>query len=204
MNRHHPIDVRHRANQWREAGWQGFDVNAPPYDRDIDRDKQLDQDKLRPDLPSEEDVMSRDPGMGPSGTMGTPDIMGRETDMPEGRGYPSVPTDAGDVGRGAMGTMGSTETMGTMGTHTYDRYDTDFRDHFDQMYANRGYTYNDYVPAYRYGYDLATNEHYSGRNWSEFEMEAQRDWESRHPDSAWDDFKDAIRHAWDRVRNTVR
>jgi hypothetical protein len=212
MNRHNPIDVRHRANQWREAGWQGFDVNAQPYvDRGIDRERQLDQDKLRPDITPDEDIMGRDREMGPSGTMGTRDVgttdtrdIGRQTDMPEGRGFPSAPTDAGDVGRGAMGAMGSVETMGKMGTHTFDRYDTDFRDHFDQMYANRGYTYNDYVPAYRYGYDLAINERYSGRDWSEFEMEAQRDWQQRHPDSAWDDFKDAIRHGWERVRNAFR
>jgi len=172
MNRHNPIDVRHRANQWREAGWQGFDVNAPPYaDRDIDRDRNLDTEKMEPDLPRSEDTMARERSMGPSGTMGT---------------------------------MGTTETMGTMETSTFDRYDPDFRDHFDQMYANRGYTYNDYVPAYRYGYDLATNERYSGRDWSEFEIDARRDWEQRHPDSAWDDFKDAIRHAWDQVRNAFR
>jgi hypothetical protein len=216
MNRHNPIDVRHRAGQWREAGWQGFDVNAPPYEGDIDRDK------LRHDLTSEEDITVRDRDMGPTdtmrggdigpmGTMGTRDVgttgthdIDRESTMPEGRGYPSVPTDAGNVGRGVMDTMGSSETMSEMGTRTFDRYDADFRDHFDRMYANRGYTYNDYVPAYRYGYDLAVNERYAGRDWSDFEMDVRRDWEQRHPDSAWDDFKDAIRQGWDRVRSSFR
>jgi hypothetical protein len=81
---------------------------------------------------------------------------------------------------------------------SYD-YDTDFRSHFDTNYANRGYSFDRYQPAYRYGQTLASDQRYQGRRWDEFEMDARHDWERSHPDSAWDDVKDAIRHAWNRV-----
>jgi hypothetical protein len=37
-----------------------------------------------------------------------------------------------------------------------------------------------YAPAYRYGYALATEPRYAGRDWSTIETEARRDWEARH------------------------
>ena len=36
------------------------------------------------------------------------------------------------------------------------------------------------------------------------EMDARREWEMNHPGQAWDDFKDAVRHAWQRVKDDVR
>ena len=42
-------------------------------------------------------------------------------------------------------------------------YDPIFRKHCATMFAGRGATYNDYEPAYRYGYELRTNERYRGR-----------------------------------------
>ena len=35
------------------------------------------------------------------------------------------------------------------------RYEGDFRKHYDQHYANTGYGYDQYRPAYHYGFDLA-------------------------------------------------
>jgi hypothetical protein len=30
-------------------------------------------------------------------------------------------------------------------------------------------------------------------------MDARRDWESRHPGSAWDKVKDSVQYAWEKV-----
>jgi hypothetical protein len=30
LNRHHPVDLAARAEQWREAGWTGFDPESGP------------------------------------------------------------------------------------------------------------------------------------------------------------------------------
>ena len=74
-----------------------------------------------------------------------------------------------------------------------------FRQHYDTAFGNKGGAYVEYEPAYRYGYELGTNERYRGRDWAALEAEARRDWEARHP-STWERFKEAIRYGWDTVR----
>jgi len=82
----------------------------------------------------------------------------------------------------------------------FDTYDAGFRKHFNTTFAHQqGATYDAYMPAYRYGYTLATDQKYSNRDWDVFESEARRDWEQRHS-GTWERFKAAIRHAWDEVR----
>jgi len=83
---------------------------------------------------------------------------------------------------------------------SFDTYDAGFRRHFNTTFAHQqGATYDVYLPAYRYGYTLATDQKYSNRDWATFESEARRDWEQRHS-GTWERFKAAIRHAWDEVR----
>jgi len=82
-------------------------------------------------------------------------------------------------------------------------YDADFRKNFTSTYGSKGknYTYEKYAPAYRYGYELTTDKRYSGKDWSVFESDARRDWETRYPgQGVWEDVKDAVRYAWDTVR----
>jgi stress response protein YsnF len=81
----------------------------------------------------------------------------------------------------------------------YEDYDTEFRSDFDMQHASSGARYEEYQPAYRYGYDLAAGERYAGRSWEDIESDARREWESRNPDSAWDRVKASVRHAWERV-----
>jgi len=83
---------------------------------------------------------------------------------------------------------------------SFDTYDAGFRTHFNTTFAHQqGATYEAYMPAYRYGYTLATDQKYSNRDWDMVESEARRDWEQRHS-GTWERFKAAIRHAWDEVR----
>jgi hypothetical protein len=81
----------------------------------------------------------------------------------------------------------------------FTTYSDDFRKHYVTAFGDRGTAYTDYEPAYRYGYELGTNERYRGRDWVALEADARRDWEARHP-STWERFKDAIRYSWDKVR----
>jgi len=78
-------------------------------------------------------------------------------------------------------------------------YDATCREHYTTAFATSGAAYAVYEPAYRYGYELGTNERYRGRDWSTLEAEARRDWEARHP-STWERFKDAVRYGWNSVR----
>jgi len=87
----------------------------------------------------------------------------------------------------------------TMERRDFTTYSDDFRKHYVSAFGDRGAAYTEYEPAYRYGYELGTNERYRGRDWAALEADARRDWEARHP-STWERFKDAIRYGWDKVR----
>ena len=78
-------------------------------------------------------------------------------------------------------------------------YEPEFRAHYDTTFAMRGSPYEHWAPAYRYGYDLATDARNRDREWATVEPDARRDWEQRHK-GTWEEFKEAIRHAWDNVR----
>jgi len=87
----------------------------------------------------------------------------------------------------------------SVGATGYDAYDADFRQHFGKNYANSGYTYEQYSPVYRYGYSLANDNRFAGKDWNTFEPDARREWESHNP-GTWNEFKDSVRYAWDRAR----
>jgi len=86
------------------------------------------------------------------------------------------------------------------GHHTelqpFETYDQAFRTAHTTHFADSGYTYDQALPAYRYGHNLAA-EHHAG-DWKTLEPEARRRWEERNP-GTWEQFKDTIRHAWQEV-----
>ncbi len=84
----------------------------------------------------------------------------------------------------------------------FDDYDTRFRDHFATSMYGTTYTYEQYRPAYRYGYDLATDERFRDRDWNDVEMEAHRRWDERNP-GTWEEFKEAIRHAYLEIKDAL-
>lgn len=77
--------------------------------------------------------------------------------------------------------------------------DADYRADFDRRYANKGKKYEQYAPAYQFGNTGASNEKYRGREWNEVEPEMRRDWE-KQDQGTWEDFKDSVRHGWDKLR----
>jgi uncharacterized protein (TIGR02271 family) len=99
-----------------------------------------------------------------------------------------------DVEVEKLGGSGRSTNFGT----AYETYDPDFRTHFQNTLTGRG-SYDRYQPAYRYGYTLATDDRYRGRNWSDVEPEARKAWNSQNQNT-WEDFKDAVQYSWDKVR----
>jgi uncharacterized protein (TIGR02271 family) len=77
--------------------------------------------------------------------------------------------------------------------------EAEYRRHFTTAFTNKGYPYEQYVPAYRYGAELAADPRYQNKEWSAIEPEVRRSWEARQPGS-WERFKEAMRYAWDRAR----
>jgi uncharacterized protein (TIGR02271 family) len=114
-----------------------------------------------------------------------------------GRGAAEPRTTAPTAGR--MGTR-STPTAATAaaGERRFEDYEPDFQRHYRSGLAGRGLAYEHWAPAYRYGYTLAADPRYRGRDWAAIEMDAQRQWEERHQGN-WGEAKDAVRYAWDTI-----
>ncbi len=120
-------------------------------------------------------------------------------------------TNMGEAGFSNTGDMSGDvdETIyrrGAAGTNDYDTFNMEnpiYQNHYNTYLADSGYPYDYYVPAYQYGYGLASDVRYKNRNWDVIERDAQHDWELEHP-GTWDRFKNAIRHAWEDVTGQNR
>jgi uncharacterized protein (TIGR02271 family) len=80
--------------------------------------------------------------------------------------------------------------------------DTYYRKDWQTNYASLGGTYDDYAPAYRYGYDMRRDARYQGRSWDDVESDLRSDWTTRYGSSGastWERMKAAVRSGWDRM-----
>lgn len=83
----------------------------------------------------------------------------------------------------------------------FETYADSFRDHYDERHADASaQSYEAHQPYYRYGYDVALDSRFSGNNWNDSESTIRADWEQNNPDQNWDDVRDPIAFAWDKVR----
>jgi len=82
-------------------------------------------------------------------------------------------------------------------------YESDFRSNYNRTYASSGLTYDQFAPAYQYGYGLNNDARYRGKDWNSVQADVQREWESRQP-GTWDRFSNAIRYAWDKSTGAER
>lgn len=95
--------------------------------------------------------------------------------------------------------IGGVRVYGHVASVPFDELAVDFRADYEVRYAVQGGAFEDFDPAYRYGHALASDARYDGRTWDEMEPEARVEWERRHPQSAWERFKGAVRYAWQRA-----
>jgi len=82
----------------------------------------------------------------------------------------------------------------------FDRLEDDFRSNYRSSHRGSDYEFDQAKPAYRYGYELASDRTASG-DWSSVESDARRRWEERNPGTTWEKVKDAARYAYDRARS---
>ena len=85
---------------------------------------------------------------------------------------------------------------------------TDYNDHFRSTYNSASYykadrDWNDYEPAYTYGYD--TYGQYRGRRFEDVESDLERGWEKTKANSrlAWADARGAVRDGWHYVERAM-
>ena len=115
--------------------------------------------------------------------------------------------DTGSTGRSARTTRVSTgsvqEVSGEAARESAYDFDADrdhYRTHHGDTYADTGFSYEDYEPAYRYGARLGGEEGYRGRSWDDaLEGEVRSRWESEQR-APWDAFGGAVRQGFDRSR----
>jgi hypothetical protein len=63
--------------------------------------------------------------------------------------------------------------------------------------------FDEFEPAYHYGWDVGRDERLRDQSWSEFESAMRVDWERRYPDGEWGRVRRAVQLGWDRAREAV-
>ena len=76
-----------------------------------------------------------------------------------------------------------------------------YRTHWQERYASKGGRWEEFEPAYRYGYEMRSDPRFRGRRYAEVEPELRAEWGRLHPGSAWDRFKANVREAWEDVKD---
>ena len=85
-------------------------------------------------------------------------------------------------------------------THeTFESFKPVAEAHHQANYASKGISLEEFTPAYRYGHTLATDSRYNTGTWATVEPEARKHWEAKN-EGTWEEFKDAVHHAWDKAR----
>lgn len=212
INNYNPVDMNVRVTEWRDEGWTGFGTAASPMMGRTERS--ADVSASEPLVDMESHSFTESPDIESRTYSDRPDMETRSYSETSDIDTRNIARDVGDVSRNVEDedlrsaqeiSDWRQETSRTTDAPMYTdftTYSNSFRNHFStSMYSNT-YTYEQYEPAYRYGYDLATNSRYRQRNWDEIELEAQRYWDERNP-GTWDRIKNAVRHAWEEVKDTV-
>jgi uncharacterized protein (TIGR02271 family) len=65
----------------------------------------------------------------------------------------------------------TTQTRRVTAPQDFTTYAPMFQKHYATAFAGKGAAYTEYEPAYRYGYELRTNERYRGRDWAALEAD---------------------------------
>lgn len=96
---------------------------------------------------------------------------------------------------------GSGAWSGTMPSDAWDKDEDAFwRNKYEhESYFQKGMTYDDYQPAYRFGWDFHHRHH--GKKWDEVQSDMGREWDKFKMKSrlSWEHAKHAVKAAWDRM-----
>ena len=83
-------------------------------------------------------------------------------------------------------------------------YDDHFRTSYNAApYYSDRYTWNDYQPAYQYGYN--TYGEYKGQRFEDVEPQLELDWDGNRERSrlAWSEARGAVRDGWHHIERTL-
>ena len=115
---------------------------------------------------------------------------------------------AGPVGTVAGAVVGGVAGYAAGGAIAESVNPTEYDDHFRSSYSSAPYysdrrTWNDYQPAYQYGYN--TYGQYKGQRFEDIEPQLERDWDNSRERSrlAWSEARGAVRDGWHHIERTM-
>ena len=113
---------------------------------------------------------------------------------------------SGDTRYGTSGTTAPATGYGTPGyVAAFEAVDVYWKESWrDRPYAERNLAYEDYQPAFRYGWE--SRSRYPGRTWdTSLERDLESGWEKTKGTSrlTWERAKAAVRDAWDRFERAL-
>jgi len=212
-----PLNIEEHSEQWRAGGWSRDDSTTGAY---AGGSKGNLSGSAAANLQSQSGSLSQQTtplgagaelGINPAAPVGN--LSGGTMDQSLGQQSTASQQFARDdsLNQPDFIQPGGATSLGgaTRNVRTYPRADTlsndvvadeqYYRSHWDATYLSTGARFEDYDPAYRYGRSMAGSDTYRGRPWDEVEPDLRSNWEHTYPQSAWDNFKDAVRHGWNRL-----
>jgi len=83
----------------------------------------------------------------------------------------------------------------------------EYRQRWQTRYGQQGGRWEDYEPAYRYGYEMSGDPRWQGRSWDQAEPELRQGWSDwgqrsgyQTDANSWDRFRESVRETWDPTR----
>jgi hypothetical protein len=170
------------------------------------KDRKLDENVTNPD--ANRDPITGTPGSHPVGTglgAGTGGVAGTLAGAAIGAAVsgPAAPI-GGVVGAVVGAVAGGLAGKGVAESVNPTAEDAYWRENYkNRPYAQNDYTYDEYAPAYRYGWE--SRSRYSGRKFDEVEPDLGRNWDTAKGKSrlGWEKAKEATRDAWHRVERAI-
>lgn len=164
-------------------------------DRDLDRNKSGDANR---------DPITGAPGSHPIGT-GVGALGAGAAGAAIGSVVPGVGTVVGGAVGAVVGAVGG-GLAGKAVAESINPTDEDayWRENYKtRPYVESGAAYDEYAPAYRYGWESRTK--YQGRKFDEVESDLGRDWDRAKGKSSlqWEKAKNATKDAWHRVERAI-
>ena len=132
---------------------------------------------------------------------GTGAVAGAVTGAAVGTAAGPVGTVVGAIAGGMLGAKAGGSIAEAVNPTEYNKYfESNYR---NAPYYSAGRDWNDYEPAYKYGYD--TYGQYRGQRFEDVEPQLERDWNSAKAQSgmAWNEAKGAVRDGWHHIERAM-
>lgn len=183
IHAHHPIERERRVQAWQAGGWRTFEESA----------SQATGNELAQERGLAEHRLTYRPGETyPRDGAGGGVWSGRAPHTDDER----------EIAEHARAERLEAEGVENFGSekgpaHAVADNPPAYRQHFDASYPNQ--SFEEYLPAYRYGALLASSSTFQDHDWNVLESHARQNWERIRPHT-WDRYCAAVHFGWENAR----